>query len=690
MASNGTFQSSQVKEVGNYPSYVYVNWSATQDKVNNKSTIKWECYGGSYYDNATRWTTTGPVVVKINGQTVLNKTGRFNMTRNMLLGSGSLTVQHNENGEKSVAVSISAAIYYGTPNSTCSGTIVLDTIPRASQLTAKETTIGQKCNIKWTPASDTFVYKIKFKLGTDYEYDTEYISPKRTTEYTYTGYTVPTSLYSKLPDSPDGTMTATLYTYKNTSSGTPLGVSNPKSFKIQIPSNIQPSIGSISLSPAQVTIGQSTYNDMLIQGQNTLTITANNVKAGTGSSILSYTFADSDNTVSITQNATMTKPNIATIGPVKKQPDKSVDKLTYIVTVKDKRKRSVTVEKTIDYYAYSLPSITLKVTRNQKQVTCTYKASYSSLGGKNSATVTIYAGGKVQKTINAVANNTTADVKFEVNDALKSYEIYAEITDGLGKTVKSNQSNVYAQRVINITPDGTGVAFGKFADIQNCVDVPKLISRDNVEITTPNKGYYIKNPQGTTEVAAYRNNNGHLWLGAKTLTTGHITGGGTYISTGDHAHLHLSKMVDGSRTSCNVVDTENYTQYLPMIPTVLYRNSSGTKGTIKLNANVSNYTYLEIFYCEDNTYPAHQSVRYSREMGSRFDISSIEATPTSGYVYLRTSRYNVSKDTMEFARSKYVTITSNTTGDIKTPVVTESTTDSLFKITKVIGYSSIT
>ena len=74
MALSGTFKSSKVTEVGDYPSYVYVQWSATQDKVNNRSTINWHCYGGSDYNNAYRWTTTGPVVVKINGQTVVNKT----------------------------------------------------------------------------------------------------------------------------------------------------------------------------------------------------------------------------------------------------------------------------------------------------------------------------------------------------------------------------------------------------------------------------------------------------------------------------------------------------------------------------------------------------------------------------------------------------------------------------------------
>ena len=137
MALSGTFRSSQVTDVGNYPSYIYVEWSATQNISNNSSTISWKCYGGSYYNNAYRYTTTGPVVVTINGQTVLNKSGRFNMTQGMLLGSGTLTVQHNSNGEKTVPVIISAAIYYGSTSSTYSGSITLNTIPRAYTIKRK-------------------------------------------------------------------------------------------------------------------------------------------------------------------------------------------------------------------------------------------------------------------------------------------------------------------------------------------------------------------------------------------------------------------------------------------------------------------------------------------------------------------------------------------------------------------------
>ena len=684
MALSGTFKSSKVTEVGDYPSYVYVQWSATQDKVNNRSTISWHCYGGSDYNNAYRWTTTGPVVVKINGQTVLNKTGRFNMTRNMDLGSGSLTVQHNADGAKSVAVSISAAIYYGTTNSTYSGTITLDPIARLSQIdyVAPSVTIGQKCNVQWTPANKNFAYKLKFSLDT-WEQETEFISPGTTSKYTYTGFTMPTALYSYTSDDTKKTMKVVLSTYSSASNNNLIGKSESKSFNVLVPNSIKPTVESLSLIPATVSINGTSYSNMLIQNVNKLTLRANNTKAGTGSTILSYTFSDSNKTLS-TQSS-----NQLTIGPIKQ-----AEEQMYSVTIKDNRKQEVTTYGAIYCYAYSAPSVTLKVTRNQKTVSCTYKASYTSLDGRNSATVKIYADGTLKKTLTSVPNNTSTVVTFDLGDALKSYEIYAEIIDGLNNKGKTNPNNVNGSpRVMNVTSDGTGVAFGKFAEQKNCVDVPKLWSRDDVVITTNGRGLYIKNPQGTVEPAIRRNTDGTLWIGAKNGSSGHITGGGTYISTGDNNHLWVSKPTDSGRNNFAVLDTQNWKTYLSMVPTVLWSSSSGSKGSITVNSkyNISNYDYLEIFYCEDNSYPAHQSVRYSRGMGDRFDISSIEATPTSGYVYLRTTRYNIDGQTITFARSKYVTITSNTTGDVKTPIVTESNsiTDNKFKITKIIGYTAV-
>lgn len=672
MALSGTFKSSQVTAVGDYPSYVYVQWSATQNISNNTSTISWKCYGGSYYSNEYRWTTTGPVVVKINGQTVLNKTNRFNMKQGDLIGSGSLTVQHNTDGTKSVGVSISAAIYYGTTNSTYDGTISLNTIPRASAITsAASITLGNRCNIKWIPASKNFKYKIEFKMGS-WNKTTDFIIPNSTTEYTYAGYTIPADdkLYSQIPNTSSGTMTATLYTYN--SNGSLIGKSEPKSFVVTVPTSVKPKIGSITLDPEDITINGTKYN-YLVKGKNKLTITVNGVTAGAGSSsIKSYNFSGPS-------ISTTTQSNSVTIASVN-----TAGLAEYTVIANDQREdRKAKATATIECYNYYDPSISLKVSRNKTTLTCTYNVSYASIDGKNSSTVRIYVGSSCKKTISNVNNGASGKETITLDSATDTYTVYATITDGLGTIKNSNSINVYgAPKVMNITADGTGVAFGKMAEEKNCVDIPKLWSRGGVTIKNNGNGLYIKG-LNTDEPAIYRNTSGNLWIGAKNTTKDNITGGGTYISTGDKKSLYVGKPLGTSRAVYPVLDSENCRAYIPMWSTELYNNPSGIAGTVTLYANTQNYSYIEIFYREDNTNPTQQSVRYWVSSEGRVDISSIESSPTSGKVYLRTSRYVVSGKSLQFIRSKCVTITNGSA-----PTVAQSDTTNYFKIVKVIGYSA--
>ena len=123
MALSGSFSSSRYYyNDTTSPTHVEVIWSATQSVANNTSTISWSCYArnanGDGDPNGWYYVMAGPVVVTINGTTVLNKSDRFAMYSNALLGSGTITVSHNTDGTKSVAVGISAAIYTYATSST--------------------------------------------------------------------------------------------------------------------------------------------------------------------------------------------------------------------------------------------------------------------------------------------------------------------------------------------------------------------------------------------------------------------------------------------------------------------------------------------------------------------------------------------------------------------------------------------
>ena len=129
MATTYTLQSKSYD--GRYLELVCVQ---TKNNDSNTSTINWtlSAKGGSvnYYS-------TGPTTVKINGETVYYKARTAYSTKAFPAAkgstSGTITVQHNDEGKKSVAVSLATAIYTSTV-STSSGTWALDDIQRGAVL----------------------------------------------------------------------------------------------------------------------------------------------------------------------------------------------------------------------------------------------------------------------------------------------------------------------------------------------------------------------------------------------------------------------------------------------------------------------------------------------------------------------------------------------------------------------------
>lgn len=146
----------------------YLRLSCTQTKnvTTNKSTINWTLTSTGGTSN---YYSTGPTTVKIAGKTVYSKARvlwdaqSFPASKGSV--SGSLVVDHTTTGTKSVAVSLSTAIYTTTVT-TKSGTWTLDTIPRYFTKTPTLTT-GEKTetsiNFDWatseTCSKVIFYYK---------------------------------------------------------------------------------------------------------------------------------------------------------------------------------------------------------------------------------------------------------------------------------------------------------------------------------------------------------------------------------------------------------------------------------------------------------------------------------------------------------------------------------------------------
>ena len=164
MAKNGSFKTTGFSDPSCPDHYIF-SWSLnSQDIEKNESIISWSLKGagGSTSD---RWTNVKEKYVTVNGTTQSNST--IKATKNGTTPfSGASTIKHKSDGTGSFSASAGGAFYYyGSYNSTGSGTWTLPTIARASTLTsAGNVTLGKPCNVKWTPKNKNFKYKLKFSL----------------------------------------------------------------------------------------------------------------------------------------------------------------------------------------------------------------------------------------------------------------------------------------------------------------------------------------------------------------------------------------------------------------------------------------------------------------------------------------------------------------------------------------------
>ena len=485
--STGVWTSS----TGNNTWKVVLNWTATQDINNNTSTISWNLKVSS--TSSSLYVVISELRVKFAGEQIYYRSSskHTNGYDNTTLASGTKVITHNNDGTKSFTATVEAGIFDHSINKSGSGTIALNTIPRSSTITsASNITLGNSCSIKWTPASSDFKYKINFALG-NWSYTTDYISPKTTSEYTYSGYTISgttkannTTIYEQLASSTSGTMTATLTTYN--SSNTQIGSSSSKTFTVTVPTSSVPTIGSISITPASITAADgSTISNTLVQGQNKLTINVSGCSAGDGSTIKSYTFSGPN--VSSTINSSSSSASLTSSSTISSSGD-----LTYTVQVTDARGRTATTTAQIKCYEYSAPSFLSfsayrcdssgNVKENGTCIKYSLGVKYSSVNNTNKSTIKIYykkgSDNSWTAAANACTNSTTtsfeniliknssgSNISFDSNT---TYLIRATVIDNYNTSTDSSNVTIFGEeRTFNIRPNGSGLALGKMAEEDN-------------------------------------------------------------------------------------------------------------------------------------------------------------------------------------------------------------------------------
>lgn len=466
-------------------------WSSSADTENNTSSVTAKLYVRKYNPDITltiETTGTWTFALNVNGTSVSGSWYGSVLLDWVLLCTKTVTVSHSDDGSKSITISgsVSGPTNTGFSGHTTSGsgTATLDTIPRASTITsASAVTLGNNCSVKWTPASSSFRYKLKFSLGS-WSYTTGAIHPNQTSAYTYTGYTVPLSVASELPSATTGTMTVTLYTYSNSGATTQVGSASSKTFTVTVPNNssTQPTV-SMTLSP--VSALSDTFAGLYIQGKTKVKATLS-ATGKYGATIKSYSMKAEG--ITYLEDDSYTSDYLTQIGSN-----------TIYGYAKDSRGNVGSTSKEITVIAYSKPQILdvvaarcdsagtlsdsgtyLKITAKRsyspvksggvQKNFCLIRYRYKVEGGTYSSWTTILASDSL--TSDTVETGALLE---GVLLATNTYLVQVQAIDDIGEqaytTITIPTDKVYMHRA----GARRAVAFGKYVEEDNCIDIAEDI-----------------------------------------------------------------------------------------------------------------------------------------------------------------------------------------------------------------------
>lgn len=725
MALSGTFSNA-------YRGYTYqISWSATQNTSGNYSTVtcvhKLICGSTWSLDIGNRNNTC-----VVNGSSVSFTSNEIHTggSATFTLGTTTHTVNHNSDGTGSFSVTGTfnmqatiSGVWVGSI--VTSGSATLNTIARASSITsASNVVLGNNCNVTFTPTSSSFYYQMYFTIGA-WTVSTGWFHPGTTSSYTYNYLNLSGTLadenkdtiYSQLSDSTSGTMTVELRTYSSRDTSTYIGTSS-KTFTVTIPESIKPTISSnnISLSP-------TTYS-YLIQNKNAVQINVSGCSAGTGSSIASYTYSGPGISTGDIASTSATSGTISTSGT-----------LTYTVTVKDTRGRTASATKSITCHPYTVPYFTsfsayrvassssTAVNDSGAYIRCAYNLSYSSVSGSNKVTVKL-------KYKTSTGSWTTLDSDIENSTATSgskiisktggfgidtTYVVCAEISDSYGGSNTSTSVTIFsAERILNVRPNGSGIAFGKMAESNNlfeckwpakfdnnCSIVGGLAIGESTQSSPPTTGIKIHDVRNATITPkSFGDYNANFYfddISGWWHSVLHMHGWSSDYAAWELAgNAHNSSRDDSLKYRQGVGDTwgdwqtvftnKNYTNYVVAKPTTLYSSSAGTYGTITLSYSAANFTYLEIFYMDNNS-NGHNSIKIYSPNGKQIDISTVEPSDaTASRTYIRRSLYTISGTSLTPSTTVcgYVCIDGSTDTGLD---VTHVGGQNFLKIHRVIGYN---
>lgn len=426
MASSGSFNTS-----GYSSRYLNFSWSvASQNIANNQTTINWTLKGAGGPTN--NYFKAGNFQVVIDGAVVYSSATRINLYNGTLVASGSYTLTHNADGNRSFSASAQAGIYTVAVNCSGSGSWALPQIPRQATLTsAPNFNDTQNPTITYSNPAGNSVSSLQVCIAST-NGQTIYVG-YRNVNKTGTSYTFPlteaerNNLRSAIPNS--NSFNINFY-IKTVIGGNTFYSSVTRTMSI---ANANPTIGSIAYKDTKSqTTGITGNNQIIIQNNSTLQFTFSTLSAKKYATLKTVAVTLNGVTKSATLSGTSASSSTINFGTVN-----SAQNITASIVITDSRGNKTTYSKAITMWAWSLPSAIITCQRQNNfydETSINVNADYSSLNGQNQITIQ-YQYKKTTDSTYSQAQTLQDDVTTQFSiDNEYAWNIKVTITDLLGTT----------------------------------------------------------------------------------------------------------------------------------------------------------------------------------------------------------------------------------------------------------------
>lgn len=440
-----------------------LDWSITgQSIADNKSTLSldlWVYDGTGYSQNES----SGEAYYIIQGEKRWNPYN-YSSTGWYKLGSKTITVSHNADGTKSIALTAEWDCGFDssyTPRHlSLSETVTLTTIPRASTATTSGSTLGKILTITIKRASSSFTHKLYYTCGS--------VKDKLIAENVGTSYSwnaPPLSLAQQAPNAETVALTLTVKTYNGS---TYVGAWST-SVKLAVPSTVVPSLSVAISDPTGVS---NTYGGYIqLRSKVKVDITASGVQ---GSSIKSYSIKVGS--IYAATSASGTTDYLPGSG-----------ELTVSCAVTDSRGRTTTKTQSISVLAYRKPAITaISAARCNANGTAnragtygkvTFSGAITSLSAKNTAAYAVQyreVGAQDWTTAGrpAAGNYDPANISAVfAADKSKRYEVRVVATDAFESIGSTLRDLPAAYALYHLAKHLLSVGLGRLCDKANALQV---------------------------------------------------------------------------------------------------------------------------------------------------------------------------------------------------------------------------